>query len=555
MYIRASRSGGHTYLRLVESYRDENGRVRQRQIAQLGRADQLEEDQVEGLIRSLRRLTGREMPEPGTPEFEAAQEVGGPWVLTELWRSLGLEEGLKRALRSSRRGFDAEALLRVMIFNRLCDPDSKLGVLRWLETVVMPGMDTKGITHQQLLRAMDALESRLDRFRCAMGRLLRPLIDQELSVCFYDLTTIRVHGEAELDEDIRRYGRSKDVHGPARQCLLGVVQTADGLPLDFEVFEGNTAEVRTLLPMLRRTLGNYPIRRVVLVADRGLLSLDNVAELEALELESGHAPEFILAVPASRYNDFQEAVGTLSFETDRPSVRETRLDGRRVVVAHDPDAASARAERRRRKLDELVAYGERLAEKLNRQDEGLTERGRRASDRGAYTRFSKAVLEAEFSRFIQAELHAERFSFTVKEEALARAERLDGKLILLTNVEDLDAETVVARYKALADIERGFRVLKRDIEIAPVYHRLPKRIRAHAAICFLALLLHRVMRMRLKANNSPLSVERAMEQLRRIQRHRVSVDEKRLSGLTTFTTEQLQLFEHLGVEKPTEAAL
>ncbi|WP_421620820.1 IS1634 family transposase [Alkalilimnicola ehrlichii] len=555
MYIRASRSGGHTYLRLVESYRDENGRVRQRQIAQLGRADQLEEDQVEGLIRSLRRLTGREMPEPGTPEFEAAQEVGGPWVLTELWRSLGLEEGLKRALRSSRRGFDAEALLRVMIFNRLCDPDSKLGVLRWLETVVMPGMDTKGITHQQLLRAMDALESRLDRFRCAMGRLLRPLIDQELSVCFYDLTTIRVHGEAELDEDIRRYGRSKDVHGPARQCLLGVVQTADGLPLDFEVFEGNTAEVRTLLPMLRRTLGNYPIRRVVLVADRGLLSLDNVAELEALELESGQSPEFILAVPAGRYNDFQEAVGTLSFETDRPSVRETRLDGRRVVVAHDPDAASARAERRRRKLDELVAYGERLAEKLNRQDEGLTERGRRASDRGAYTRFSKAVLEAEFSRFIQAELHAERFSFTVKEEALARAERLDGKLILLTNVEDLDAETVVARYKALADIERGFRVLKRDIEIAPVYHRLPKRIRAHAAICFLALLLHRVMRMRLKANDSPLSVERAMEQLRRIQRHRVSVDEKRLSGLTTFTTEQLQLFEHLGVEKPTEAAL
>ncbi len=555
MYIRASRSGGHTYLRLVESYRDKSGQVRQRQIAQLGRADKLKEKDVEGLIGSLRRLTGREMPEPGTPEFEAAQEVGGPWVLQELWRTLDLDEGLKRALRSSRRGFDAEALLRVMVFNRLCDPDCKLGVLRWLETVVMPGMETEEITHQQLLRAMDALESRLDRFRTAMGRLLRPLIDQELSVCFYDLTTIRVHGEAELEEDIRRYGRSKDVHGPARQCLLGVIQTADGLPLDFEVFEGNMAEVRTLLPMLKRTLSHYPIRRVVLVADRGLLSMDNVSELEALELESGHTPEFILAVPAGRYNDFQEVVSELRFDQARPSVRETQLEGRRVVVAHDPEAAEARSARRREKLQELIAYGDRLAEKLDRQDEGQTERGRRASDRGAYTRFSRAVLEAQFSRFIEAELHAERFSFIVKEAAVARAERMDGKLILLTNVEDLDAETVVARYKALADIERGFRVLKRDIEIAPVYHRLPKRIRAHAAICFVALLLHRVMRMRLKANDSPLSVERVMEQLRRIQRHRVTIDEQRLSGLTKLTPEQRQLFEDLEVAKPTEAAL
>ena len=474
------------------------------------------------------------------------------WPGRNAWRGLesvfrSAADELNRALRSGRRSVDAEALLRVMIFNRLCDPDSKLGVLRWLETVVMPGVDTEGITHQQLLRAMDALESRLDRLRSAMGRLLRPLIDQELSVVFYDLTTIRVHGEAELDEDLRRYGRSKDVHGPARQCLLGVIQTADGLPRDFEVFEGNTAEVRTL--------AHYPIRRVVLVADRGLLSLDSVAELEALELGDGQKPEFILAVPAGRYNAFQEVVGALSFDADQPSVRETRLEGRRVVVAHDPGAAAARSGRRRETLDELIAYGDRLAEKLDRQDGGINERGRRASDRGAYTRFARAVLEAEFSRFIQAELQAERFSFSVNEEALGRAERLDGKLILLTNVEDLEAETVVARYKALADIERGFRVLKRDIEIAPVYHRLPKRIRAHAAICFLALLLHRVMRMRLRANASPLSVERAMEELRRIQRHRVSIDEQRLSGLTTLNAEQLQLFEALGVEKPTEVAL
>ena len=114
MFIRASRSGGHTYLRLVESYRDDSGRTRHRQIAQLGRADQLTEREVDGLVSSLRRLTAREVLQPGTPRFEAAREVGTLWLLTELWNQLGLGPALKRALRSSKRQFDAEALVRVM---------------------------------------------------------------------------------------------------------------------------------------------------------------------------------------------------------------------------------------------------------------------------------------------------------------------------------------------------------------------------------------------------------------------------------------------------------
>jgi len=555
MFIRASRSGGHTYLRLVESYRDDKGRTRHRQIAQLGRADQLSEREVDGLISSLRRLTGRQGRPPSIPRFEPAREVGTLWLLTELWNQLGLGQALQRALRSSQRQFDSEALVRVMVFNRLCDPESKLGVLRWLESVVVPGLETEAIHHQQLLRAMDALEDRHEKLKSALSALLRPLIDQDLSVVFYDLTTIRIHGEAELEGDLRRYGRSKELKGPARQCVLGLIQTADGLPLDCEVFEGNIAEVKTLLPMLKRCLARYSIRRVVVVADRGLLSLDNVDQLEALELPGTQALQYILAVPAGRYRDFAPAIEKLEFDAETPSVRETRLEDRRVVVAHDPDAAAERSARRQDKLDELIAFGEQLAEKLNAQDAGATERGRRASDRGAYARFTRAVLEAEFSRYLQAELSAERFCFSVDAEALERVQRLDGKLVLLTNVEDLKAPEIVERYKALADIERGFRVLKRDIEIAPVYHRLPERIRAHATVCFLALLLHRVLRMRLKAGSSSLSVERVLNTLRSIQLHQVKLDGRSLRGLTALSPEQLALFENLEVPRPAEQAL
>ena len=142
---------------------------------------------------------------------------------------LGFGDALKRALRSSRRGFDAEALVRAMVFNRLCDPHSKLGVLRWLETVAIPSMPD-AVTHDQLLRTMDALMDRGDAVESSVTKLIRPLIDQELSVVFYDLTTVRIHGEGVVADDVRAFGMNKETAGIARQFVLGLVQTSDGLP-------------------------------------------------------------------------------------------------------------------------------------------------------------------------------------------------------------------------------------------------------------------------------------------------------------------------------------
>ena len=131
------------------------------------------------------------------------------------------------------------------------------------------------------------------------------------------------------------------------------------------------------------------------------------------------------------------------------------------------------------------------------------------------------------------------------------ARLMDGKLLLVTNVQDLSPAEVVARYKSLADIERGFRVLKSEIEIGPVYHRLPDRIRAHAALCFMALILYRVMRQRLKQAQSSLSPERALAQLRRIQHHRITLNESQpMSGISGISTEQGEIYGHLKIKKP-----
>ena len=546
MFTRITSNGGRSYLQIMESYRNDEGKPRVRVVANLGRVDTMKEGQLDALIRGLSRAAGRPEPEKLEVAYENALGFGDVFALHELWKNLGFDRALGRSLRSGRRQIDVDALVRAMVFNRLCDPASKLGCLRWLDTVALPDMPAK-VEHHHLLRAMDALMDNVDRVETELARQIRPLVDRDLTVVFYDLTTLRIHGEGAVEEDIRAYGMNKETGGIARQFVLGVVQTAQGLPLMHTVHPGNVVETKTLQAMLATVLQRFPIERVVLVADRGLLSLDNIGALTALAEQDGRTLEFILAVPARRYGDLVEIFGELSFED---GLAEDHFAGHRLIVAHDPLRAAEQGERRRARIAELEAMAGKMVGKLDAQDAGKTAKGRRASDRGAYSRFTRAVAEAEMTRFLKADLNADRFSWSVDEDAVAQAELFDGKLALITNAQDLSRAEAVARYKGLADIERGFRVLKSDIEIAPVHHRLPDRIRSHAMICFLALVLYRVMRMRLKAKGHSASPRTALDTLARIHRHYAKIADRKLEGITTPTPEQLELFDTLNLPKP-----
>jgi transposase len=400
---------------------------------------------------------------------------------------------------------------------------------------------------------MDALNTQRDAVNDKVTELLRPLIDQELSVVFYDMTTIRAEGLTEQDEELRQYGRSKD-GGIRRQVMLGMVQTAEGLPLYHEVFEGNTAEVKTLQPTLKTIIERFPVKRIVVVADRGLLSVDNLDELKQMTLPNGQPVEFILAVPGRRYSDFEPILEPLQrtvFDSAEAEViTETQWQEQRLIVAHDPVRAADETAARDARINAIEEEAQRLTEKLIRQDEGKTTRGRKLSDGGATARLYKEVSESSLAKIVRIDLKSELFSYDIDEKALKRARLMDGKLLLVTNVKDLSPTEVVKHYKSLADIERGFKALKSDIEIGPVYHRLPERIRAHAMICFIALVLHRVMRMRLKAAGSEHSPMRALEQLRRIQYHQATLGGSTVTGVSSMSREQLDIFKALSIEKP-----
>jgi len=556
MFIKVTQSGKRRYAQLVESFRNEEGKPRQRTVCTLGRLE--DGGEVDTLIASLQRARGI-TPTPSPFDglrFTGSRHAGDVWALSELWRSLGFDD-LASAWRRSKTEVDVLACLRLMVFNRLCDPGSKLGVLRWLDTVALPTGFSFIPEHQHLLRAMDVLDQYSDTLGAKLATLMRPLIDQDLSVVFYDLTTVEVTGQTDLQDDVRAYGRAKSGL-VERQFMLSLVQTAEGLPIAHEVHPGNTAEAKTLLPMIRGLLARYPLKRVVLIADRGLLSVSNIEELGKLQAQlkkDGRdvAIEYILAVPAARYGDFADDLKLLSGAQapDQEWCAETKWQDNRLVVAHDPVAAARRGQVRDKTIAELVAMGQQCSGKLDGQDAGHRAKGRPMSDSGTKARFYHAVKDAHMAHVIKVDLKAELFSYTIDEDKKRYLELLDGKLLLVTNTNAPAAE-VVQRYKSLADIERGFRVLKSDIEIGPVYHRLPQRIRSHALVCFMALILYRVMRMRLKAASRSESPATLLEQLKRIHQQTVqTTDGKTLTGLTEMTPAQKSLFAALELALPT----
>lgn len=195
-------------------------------------------------------------------------------------------------------------------------------------------------------------------------------------------------------------------------------------------------------------------------------------------------------MPERRYSEFADRVAVTSMEDGWGA---THWQGRRLVIAHGEDRAQRQHTARREAMARVQAEGEHLAKRLDHAEAGQPQRGRQSTDRKAHLRFSETIKAAGLSRILKVDLTADRFCFDLDAVAPQEAEQLDGKLLLVTNTHFFPIE-VIKRYQALAEIERGFHVLKSDLDIAPVYHRLPERLRAHAMICFLALVLYRGLR-------------------------------------------------------------
>jgi transposase len=489
LFVRTQTNGSRTYLLIVDNHWVD-GKVKQCVLLRLGRLDELlASGQLDSLIQSLGRFSeklavlGAQARGDGVTTHSV--RVGPALIFQRLWQACSIDEVLTALLKDRRFEFSVERAVFLTVLHRLFAPGSDRAAEKWKDDYAIEGAGELDLHH--LYRAMAWLGEELpkgqqDGATPFAPRTNKDLIEEalfarrrdlfsDLDIVFFDTTSIYFEGEG--GETIGQHGHSKDHRPDLKQMVVGMVLDHKGNPLCTELWPGNTADVKSLVPIVERLKSRFGIGSVCIVADRGMISAETLAEVEKREwkyilgvrMRSSTEAKAVVA-RGGRYAE----VHPKSDDRDEPSplkVKEVWVeDTRRYVVCVNEDQATKDGHDR----EAVVAA---LREALSKGDKSLV------GNKG-YRKYLRAGGK----------------QFTVDEDKIKEEARYDGKWVLTTNT-DLPAREVALKYKQLWMVEDVFRSMKSLLDTRPIYHKCDETIRGHVFCSFLALLLRKELEDRL----------------------------------------------------------
>lgn len=412
-------------------------------------------------------------------------------VYGKLFRNLGYEKVMARPGRSKM----AVRIFTDIVLARIANPASKMASVDMLE-------EDFGVTIDldKVYRMMDKLDSdALERLKKITYQNSLNLLGSKIEVIFYDVTTI--YFESFSEDELKRNGFSKDHKHNQPQILLTLMVTSDGLPVDYEIFAGDTYEGHTLIPALTKIRKKYHLDKIVFVADSAMLSKDNLAELEGLEEES---LEYIVGARLKKVkNKLKDKIlDHNNYKEITPGYQIAHFsDGnRKVVVSFSAKRALKDASDRKKAIAKL----KKKLEQSKSPKQHLSNSG--------------------YRKYLKVE---GRSRVLLDEEKIASESRWDGLHGVVTNAK-LSGEEILARYNDLWKVEDAFRVTKHDLQVRPVFHWKPRRIKAHIAICFTAYALVKHLEYRVRLCYGKLSIEKIRQLLIRVQTSILFDKEKRI---------------------------
>ncbi len=521
MFFREKRTKGYAYLQVVEN-RWEEGKSRQRVLGTLGRLDQLKEGgQLDALLASGARYSESLMVlsahREGHLSEVSKQKIGGPLIFERLWRESGCAQIIKRHLQERRFEFDLERAIFVTVLHRLLEPGSDRACEKWKDRYRIDGSPSLRLQH--FYRAMGWLGEELgkeeqDGLVPFSPRCVKDVIEEDLfwlrrdlfttmDMMFFDTTSIYFEGEG--GETLGEYGHSKDHRPDLKQMVVGALLDGDGHPVCCEMWPGNTTDVNTLVPVVKRMQKRFGVERACIVADRGMISEETLKWLDGAE----EPMPYILGARMRRQKEVGEEVlgragryqvvhpaRTQAKDPSPLKVKEVLVDGRRYIVCHNEDQALKDAADRE-------AIVQSLQGQLQRGDKSLV------GNKG-YRRYLKTKGS----------------SFEIDEKKIEAEARYDGKWVLRTNT-DLPAVEVALKYKQLWTVEALFRAIKSVMSTRPIYHKRDETIRGHVFCSFLALLLMKELRGRLDGKGLSLEWKDIIRDLEDMDEVELEQDGKR----------------------------
>ena len=540
MFFRVKKSQERAYLQIVENRR-ENGRVKQRVIATLGRLEQLQDSgRLDALLQSGARFADAVLLVSAHAKGElpalSSRRIGAVKIFERLWYETGCREVINELLRERRFEFPVERVLFLTVLHRLLSPGSDRAAERWREDYAIA--DSEGIELHHLYRGMAWLgEPVADQQgatpfspRCTKDRIEEALFARrrdlfsELELVFFDTTSIYFEGEG--GASLGQHGYSKDHRPDLKQLVVGAVLDGQGRPIACELWPGNTTDVKTLIPVAERLSRRFAIQRVCLVADRGMISAKTIAELErrkwpyilgARMRRQKEISEEVLA-RAGRYRVVREPARG----KDGPAplkVKPVMVEDRRYIVCLNESQAKKDAADR----EAIVAA---LREQLKQGDKSLV------GNRG-YRKYLKGAGP----------------HFAIDEAKLTAEARYDGTWVLRTNTA-LCAEEVALTYKQLWQVEDLFRTSKSLFETRPIFHQRDETIRGHVFCSFLALVLRKALLDRLEAAGQAFEWADVLRDLEALQEVEVAHQDKRFRLRTEARGTCGAVFRAVGVALP-----
>jgi hypothetical protein len=512
VYLRESRRRNKdgtvvSYLQLAHNERHpRTGSPVAKVIHNFGRADLVDRAALARLVASISRFLDpdRAVAAAAAGEIEVldSRRLGGAWVLDRLWERLEIGQAIRQVAAGRRvDGTAAERMIFALAAQRALEPASKLAATRWVtERVFIEGCP--GFSDDQAYRAMDFLLAALEEIASGIFWSTAHLLNLDVGIVFVDTTSTywemeAAAGLAEIagedaagqdgedqeklpeEEGARRLGHSKDHRDDLPQVVIAMAVTRDGIPVRCWTFPGSTADQK-IIRRVKDDLGGWNLRRLVWVADRGFASAANRAYLARggghyIHAEKLRSTNSEAAAALARQGRYHTVAGNLRVKEAWVPPRAAGVRAERFVICHNPEQAG----RDRLVRDRLIAHLEGL---IGGSDTWTTSK----RDELAGSLKDKPGLRRFLRRTKTGLLRIDKA--TIKREAV-----LDGKWLLRTNDGTLTPDDLAAAYKQLIAVERGWRDMKGALRLRPVFHYREDRIRAHVQLCWLALLLIRVI--------------------------------------------------------------
>jgi len=510
-YLKVERKKSGSYLRIMESYRNQSGKPTSRVLYSLGKLEHYKPSELRSIGVKLFELGGGQLK--GLLEGDLRElgrfNYGYQKVYGHLMEHFGLKRLLERLGRKHKLTFSLYHSVLLMLIERLQDPCSKLGNYRHRhEYVQLPDLSL-----QHLYRSLDKLARHQELIQGHIFQLGRNLFNQRLDVVFYDVTTFYFSSEVEKEGELRQKGFGKDGKVGKTQILFCMMIDADKNPIGYQIFKGNTYEGDTYKTALEQLKNRYQIDKVIVVADRGMLSKSNLA----ITREKGYG--FIIGERLkSLPNEQKEAL--LALDNYRHEWSYTDAGGEQVLIRYTTVKLGDRTI--------IGTYSAKRAKKdrADREEKLLKAQKLLARPSAIGQKASRFFLKAENEQ-----------SYSLDEEKIKQAERYDGFLAISTNDNALPVSQVLDQYKQLFKIEHSFRTFKSHLETRPMFHWTDRRIEGHICLCYIAFALQNTLLQKVNKSRHPLSEQQLRETLDKMQLSLVE-NQGQKSYLRSMPTEQ-----------------